>query len=128
MEWASALSPEEDRAGVMTRGFNRWLEVDPAAATQWFNQHIAEPGDNSQRDQFIAHVASDSPIARSQPQTALGWVERMEEGEMRWQSAEPLILEWWRADPVAAGKYLQKSKAWSETQKASVLQSAKAEL
>src|SRR5204862_1517557 len=68
--------PENERGPLLSQSLQRWAKQDPEGASQWINDHEAQP----QLDEGVAAVATMDSI---KPNVAIGWAESVTDPALR---------------------------------------------
>ena len=100
--YAVTLPAGADREYAAKQAFDNWSLQDPAAMAAWLN--TLPPG-TGEYDEGVAQMISRSDSANRGTDTALKWVESMNDSALKQDSFVRVLAEWMQTDPAAARQY-----------------------
>ena len=110
--WAENLPEGTIKASAFDRIADRFASEDPTAAAEWVRSHA----DQDYAERAIREVAEE--LGREDPEQAVRWVADLPDANQS-RAISQSMERWTRADPVAAGNFLQ-DMAPSESRDAAV--------
>ncbi|MBW2232888.1 MAG: hypothetical protein JRG92_18390 [Deltaproteobacteria bacterium] len=109
MAWLSSLPASENREDGILETYRQWMNRDEVAATQWLLGRSFEP--------WMGPAASiyARKLVLTDPEQAVEWVARVDEGELRVLTRAVVVREWLIMDEAAANAWLERSGLPAET-------------
>jgi len=101
MAWARALPAGEERDDVVKFTYRSWIRGEREGAMAWIRDQETDPAIEPAVRVFIVAVASDDPPG------ALEWIDRIADPKRREDTLAEIGRRWMRADPEAAGAWLE---------------------
>jgi len=103
LEWLRTGAPEASRAEALHMAFGSWLAHDPTEARSWIEAVPAtDPFYQPAFSSFAKRLAKIDPIK------ALEWCRRGQLDVGHRDCLLPVATTWYRKDPVAAGRWLER--------------------
>jgi hypothetical protein len=109
MVWLSSLPASENRDDGVFETYRQWMRLDGARATQWLLERPFE------RWMGPAAAVYARKLVITDPEQAIEWVERVDEGELKDLTLATVVREWLILDEVAANAWLDQSDLPAET-------------
>jgi hypothetical protein len=103
MAWLGEQPAGERRDQAAREAFSQWTRVDPRSAVAWLDAE--EP--TALHDPALEFKAER--VAGLEPERALGWCERIQDGARQQGCFESTAKKWYAKDAVAAETWLQQS-------------------
>lgn len=100
--WAETL-PETTRANAMESAFQEWEESDAAGASAYLQGMESSPAKDAAISGFVADLGGEEPAM------AIQWAESIESEATRTKALTDVATDWYQADPVAAGAWIENS-------------------
>jgi|GEM_PF-6358932 len=101
-QYAVSLPTGESRSFALNQALEQWLMRDPVSLGEWLNTR--PPG--AETDAAAALLITRTDQANRSTQTALGWVEQIEDLDLRASALEHVLSEWAQTDLDASRQYL----------------------
>jgi hypothetical protein len=108
----------ENKTYALNQVVDNWSLQDPEAFAAWLN--TSPSGVNF--DQAIAEMISKTDSANRTPQTAMGWVESINDPTLKYNSLVLVLGQWNESDPAAAQNYLNSVSWIDDSQRQVILQ------
>jgi hypothetical protein len=103
MAWLGEQPAGERRDQAAREAFSQWSRTDPRSAGAWLDAE--EP--TALHDPALEFKAER--LAGHEPERALGWCERIQDGTRQQGCLESTAKKWYAQDAVAAETWLQQS-------------------
>ena len=105
-EYAQKLPVGEDRAQAFAAALPRWVERDPAAATEWIGQFDPAPD----LDAGVATVATLPSLISHKPEIAMEWAGNITDQGQRLITKHAVFIQWAENDLAAARRFAEASR------------------
>ena len=118
-EWLRTGAPEASRADTLGQVVTTWLTIGKEPAREWIESLPLD-------DPFYqpAFYSMAGVTARRDPETAIGWCNRGQNGPGYRDCLREVASQWYRRDPVAAGNWLEEESPLSVEERIEVRESA----
>jgi hypothetical protein len=116
--FAESMPDGENKTYALNQVVDNWSLQDPEAFAAWLN--TSPSGVNF--DQAIAEMISKTDSANRTPQTAMGWVESINDPTLKYNSLVLVLGQWNESDPAAAQNYLNSVSWIDDSQRQVILQ------
>lgn len=100
-DWAHALPAGADRAQALATVLPRWVDRDPAGATEWLNRIDPSP----ELDDGFAAVATSNALIAQHPRSAMDWADSISDPVKRRMAKHDVFYEWAQRDLAAATEF-----------------------
>ena len=111
MSWSQTLTSQDGGPAVVQRAFSEWMENSPAAAEQWLGNQLVQNYGSPGNDELIVSLINQSSLIRSDPGSAMKWVDLIADPVQQSQAREQMVLRWGQRDLAAASAYVNSSPA-----------------
>lgn len=111
-QYAEALPASDSRSNALNMAFDQWLNRDPVEMGEWLNTLPA----NAETDAAVAKLITRTDEANRSTEVAIGWVEQIQDLDLRATTLEHVLSEWARSDLEGARKYLD-AESWLTPEK-----------
>ena len=117
--YAVDLPPGERRAQAFANALPHWLETDPLAATLWIQERGTDP--HPDFDPVILAVTTNAAVTARRPDLAVSLAESIADPLLRTNTLRTLALKWAESDAVAARRYVESSRLFTEEERTSLI-------
>jgi hypothetical protein len=105
-EYAQKLPPGEDRTRALAAALPKWVERDPASATEWLGRHDPSP----EFDDGIAAVATRPSLMTDKPESSMEWASNITDRARRLTTKNQIFTHWAERNFSAAERYAKTVK------------------
>lgn len=116
-DFAGSLPDTDNKTYALNQVVDNWSLQDPEAFAGWLN--TSPSGVNL--DQAIAQMISKTDGANRTPQTAMSWVEDIDDPTLKYNSLVFVLQQWNESDSAAAQNYVGKVSWLDEPQRREIL-------
>lgn len=102
-EYAMTLPAGDSRKAALAEALPRWVEKEPATATEWINRFDAGPD----FDEGAAAVANLQTLITRQPAKAMEWAGTISDPAKRSETLQSVFGQWAQKDPAAARRFVE---------------------
>ena len=115
--YANTMPPGDDRAHALGLAMDQWSLQDPAGLAEWLN--TLQPG--PEFDAGVALMIGRTDQANRPPETALQWIEGINDPGLRQNSLIQVLTQWNQTAPAAAQNYVATADWLSDGQRQAIL-------
>lgn len=115
--FAVTLPAGPTRSLALRQAVAKWVMTDAAGARAW----VVDTKRHDDFDQAVMSIATDPNLYNRQPGRALNWAATIFDDQLRDESINSILRNWYPADPAGATAFIQSSRDFTPEQRADLL-------
>ena len=115
--FAVTLPGGPTRALALRQSVAKWVMTDAAAARAW----VVDTKRHDDFDHAVMSIATDPNLYNRQPGRALNWAATIFDDQLRDESINSILNNWYPVDPAGAKAFIESSRDFTPEQRADLL-------
>ena len=103
IQYVTALPTMTEKPAMISQALQRWVKIDPIAASEWINNKESSP----EMDSGIASVATMESL---KPDVAVSWAVSIVSPKIRSETLVSVLRSWATTDLTAARIFFEKNQ------------------